>query len=877
MKFIRLKLKDYRGIEDCDVSFDPSGITVIQGQNEAGKTSLAESINILFEFPDNSKSKAVKTINPVHRDAGPEIELEAESGPYHFTYTKRFHKKPATHLVVTEPVAENLTGREAHDRAEAILRETIDIDLWQALTVQQGDEIGQPDLTDNDSLSSALDRAAGGHPDDSISDDLYEKVHQEFLLYFTEGSADKNMLKEARHIEADVKVGIDNLEGQINELDRDIAKSVSLKSEISQLTEQEKEQSESLDKYSTALQKISELSHTLEKTELKLNAARMGEEKAGSASEERQELIKKVASDTESLDALKEAEGDSAAAAKSAEDDYRQKQVLFKETETQKKESETLARIRRDDHDFYISQINLDLLTERKDRVDKTRVEAVEATKLVASNLVDADALKKITAADRQLIEANARLMTGAPHLRLRGLGSCGLDIDGTRLELKKDEERDHTVADEMQITISDLVEIRVSAGSSLEELTSAADSAKADLDELCKKLGVTSPEAAKKAFDARAEAERKIENKKKVEEENLRDLTYEELKEKIAELAVRVSGYPKGRVKEPVIAPDEKSAKSAMAASEKEFVAANQNLEAVRSEMDSAREVRDRRNTVIEKSHTEIQLLTDDLEHNVQKLEKARSTASDESLVKALDNATTAVADEEKTVKAASEELQAENPEKIEALATAAEGSLKTTKERLDEARTDSTEVKTQLKIRGEEGIHERLEEERRRLDNILNENASLFRRADAAKLLFETMREEREESRRAYVAPLKQAIERLGKLVFDDTFQVEVDEDLQIAKRTLNGITVPFDSLSGGTREQLSLIFRLACCIIMAEDGGTPLILDDALGYSDVLRLKTMGAVLSRAARETQIIIFTCMPSRYSYVGEAKIVRLD
>ncbi len=52
--------------------------------------------------------------------------------------------------------------------------------------------------------------------------------------------------------------------------------------------------------------------------------------------------------------------------------------------------------------------------------------------------------------------------------------------------------------------------------------------------------------------------------------------------------------------------------------------------------------------------------------------------------------------------------------------------------------------------------------------------------------------------------------------------------------------------------------------------------LILDDALGYTDPERLKLMGAVLAKAGRECQIIILTCVPDRYSNVGEATVVRL-
>ena len=97
------------------------------------------------------------------------------------------------------------------------------------------------------------------------------------------------------------------------------------------------------------------------------------------------------------------------------------------------------------------------------------------------------------------------------------------------------------------------------------------------------------------------------------------------------------------------------------------------------------------------------------------------------------------------------------------------------------------------------------------------------------------------------------------------------------QIASRTLSGVTVPFESLSGGTREQLSLIFRSACSMIVSKDGGAPLILDDALGYTDPDRLHLMGAVLAKAAKECQIVILTCVPSRYGNIGEANVVAIS
>ena len=59
MRFLRLRLASYRGISACKVNFSAVGITIVQGPNEIGKTSLGEAIGILFEYVD---SKPLKTL-----------------------------------------------------------------------------------------------------------------------------------------------------------------------------------------------------------------------------------------------------------------------------------------------------------------------------------------------------------------------------------------------------------------------------------------------------------------------------------------------------------------------------------------------------------------------------------------------------------------------------------------------------------------------------------------------------------------------------------------------------------------------------------------------------------------------------------------------
>ena len=148
---------------------------------------------------------------------------------------------------------------------------------------------------------------------------------------------------------------------------------------------------------------------------------------------------------------------------------------------------------------------------------------------------------------------------------------------------------------------------------------------------------------------------------------------------------------------------------------------------------------------------------------------------------------------------------------------------------------------------------------------------------RARAARLLHETLASERERMRLAYLAPLVKGVNNLGRIVFGPTFEAEVDDDFRIVSRFLNGVTIPFDSLSHGAKEQLGVISRLAVGMLVSDEGEVPIIIDDALGYADPKRLEGMSAVLQVAGRVCQVIVLTCVPDRYRHIGEMKLVPLD
>jgi uncharacterized protein YhaN len=137
--------------------------------------------------------------------------------------------------------------------------------------------------------------------------------------------------------------------------------------------------------------------------------------------------------------------------------------------------------------------------------------------------------------------------------------------------------------------------------------------------------------------------------------------------------------------------------------------------------------------------------------------------------------------------------------------------------------------------------------------------------------------MARHRDATRLRYVEPYRDELQRLGRPVFGPTFEVDIDSDLCIRSRTLDGRTVPFESLSGGAKEQLGILARLAGSALVAKEDAVPVVIDDALGFSDPDRLAKMGKVFDTVGADGQVIVLTCSPDRYLGVKEAHRINLD
>ena len=870
MKFERVRLKNFCGVDEVEVKFSPTGVTLIHGPNEAGKSTLMTAIDVLFDHRDDSKREEVKITKHVSRDVGAEVEADIEIGIHRFNYFKRFHKDRETILTIHSPKAENLSGREAHERVRQILDGSVDTGLWRALRILQGGNLVMPVLHDQLALSEALDRAAGQAKAGDKENALIEAALDEYLTYFTETGKEKEaLLGKARAQKAEASLREDLLLSELNSLQADITQHASLEKSLVTI----KRGLTALDAAQVSAQEtwdiVSKLADSLEIARSVRNLAVQELKTAQSALRERTDLIGEVV-----------AAGKKVQDAKSQYDrtttDLTESSSSLNEARTVRDQAALTATryeeeesIRRADLDFREEEFELVRMTERLQHVTTAENSAELANTLVATVKITDQLRMKIRDAEVQLKTAQGILNSASPHLSITALDSVSISFGSELLKLEPGQSRKLLVKEPFFATIGNLAEVRVGPGTSADDLKQVVTDAENALGKLCAQAGVKTPDEAETEWASLIEAKRTLADRDRIVLEHLRDLTKDELAIRIQTSKAKVDAFKLKRISEITLplSIDEcrtflSSANTAATKAKKELKKAEAVFEGVREHHTSCREQYVRSSATIDR------VLQDQL-NIVKRLEEARILVSDESLESVLKVA-------EVNAKTASEahavvegQLESADPVSMRSRLETAADAAKNARLQFDAQDRELLGLRTKLDLVGDKGLAETLAEARRVSFEAQDHFARLLRRAMAAKLLYEILNSERQAMRQAYVAPLRDGIERLGRHVFGHTFRVDVDDRLQVVSRTVDSVTVSVKQLSTGAQEQLGLLTRLAAASMVSKDGGVPLILDDALGSTDESRLEALGAVLRVASQNSQTIIITCAPERYIHVG--------
>ncbi|EJW10599.1 DNA double-strand break repair Rad50 ATPase [Rhodovulum sp. PH10] len=197
--------------------------------------------------------------------------------------------------------------------------------------------------------------------------------------------------------------------------------------------------------------------------------------------------------------------------------------------------------------------------------------------------------------------------------------------------------------------------------------------------------------------------------------------------------------------------------------------------------------------------------------------------------------------------------------------------GAIETNERRLGEVERDIAALQGRIATRGGEGLGEREAEAVDALALAESELARTDRRVAALKLLKTTIEESRQAAADQFLAPVKTAMRPYLHALFPGA-DAALDPRFGIdgISRGAAAAIEPFVSLSDGTREQVAIIVRLALGRLLAERGNpVPVVLDDALVFSDDDRIERMFDVLTRAAEKQQVIVLTCRSRAFLTCG--------
>jgi DNA repair exonuclease SbcCD ATPase subunit len=873
MRLLCLSLKNWRGTDSRSIRFS-DGITLIEGPNEIGKSTIIEAVRMLFSEMDSSKKRDVKAIQPVGQDVGSQVEVEVKAGDYHFEYAKTYNKATQTSLNILAPLKKQLTGREAHDEVVRILGETVDMTLWEALLVDQGERVGLANLQDSAGLAKALDEAAGSTSTGNEDAGLFGAVETEYEKYFTlkTGKSRFSRLQAAyetaQQALEDAVQAIDEVEEDSQSHGRSAAEVRRLISELPNLKSKKEE-------HENNWAAIKSLNEKVEAKEKELSAAEAVQKAATDASQDRLALIADI---TQNEKSLAEAQGSQAPLREKASALKKQSRKARLETSDLRKEVKTAKSALELAHADEKYLKNLAALTANKGRLEQ--LDEISKTmkselKVAGSIKIDDEKLENFRETERRLDIVSGRRDSAATTVTVTAEKNIDLEIGAEKISLKPADTEARAVASELLIRLPGIASLQLTPPRSVAELQDEADDANAEFEKLKIRFDVKNLKAAESLNERRKTAEREVDRLKEREDVILEGDSREEIEQAISSLQSDHDDYIAGRNSDQQLPQGISDASGVVFTMKSELDSKEASLESAREEAESLQGKYGQVDSELRLAQQDLDRLEGTLIVMRERLEGLRSNETDEALAKRVAETDSAEAKLKEECRRLGDRLAESSPDSVEALVSNATNVYNRASSDLQREQQNLAVLADRLQHAQADGRYEEMEAAARLLEEAESELMSTKQRADAVGLLWRKLNEYRDAARQTYVRPLKEAIERLGSIVFGSGFEVQIGDDWAILSRTLHGKTLPFNDLSVGAREQLGVLTRLAAAQIVSRQGGVPLIIDDALGFSDPSRLETMGAAIAAAGKLCQIIILTCTPGRFTHVGSAEVVR--
>ncbi len=855
MRIRSIRLENIRRFTNpVEIAGIGDGLNVLTAPNERGKSTFFDALHAAFFKDRKSWDREIKALVP-HAGGDPAVAIEIELPEGVFKIEKRWNSKRSGDVRIT---SEGRLIKQADD-AQAWIADTLkspkDGGPAGLLWVRQGqsglDEGGDLHRARQNLLTSVageIEAMTGGRRMDLAS----EKCRNALGRYLTATGRVKadSPLKRAEDRATALQVKRRELEQKSGELRQELDRRREIRRELAELEDPEAERANR--------KRLSEAREALAKAERHHEAFERALELERTKRVERDHAAEKLEALENNLAELKEADG--ALASAQAEEVRRTSEVNAEDSEMS--EASTAYEAARKDLaaavDVLQKALGFQAAASAKDRrkeldrqlrrAEKLRQQleqsAANAAKEISEHcLVEIDKLDE----DFRIMKRTRDLEAATITMHYAPGRQDGIALDGAILP----DRETVMIPDGAELEIESLGQLSVHPGRRASDGSLAQGEAK--LATALEVAGFGSVSEARESARRRRREEEAGRNSQ-AELNGIAPKGIDVLREQIAALPQLME--------EQDDLPTVEEAQEIEASARAELSEANERLEACRLKLGNARTMAARAAAVVEGAQGRQSRAIAEL-----------AGIGDPEAVKAcllaeIEELTSALTDAAKKREEIAE--RAPNLDAAQAAFERAQSIISSTDESRQHLRVELGKLDTKVDILAGEAVEEELSDIIMRVDDAKHTLDELGFEVAVLQKLGEVLDSARASARDSYVEPVLVELEPLVRLLWPEAALRLDAEEVLPSFLEREGTEEEFEVLSGGTQEQIALLVRLAFARLLARSGSqAPVILDDAIVFTDDDRIERMFDVLTRQARDLQIIVLSCRQRAFRDLG--------
>lgn len=869
--------RQLRNIED--------GLNIVVGPNEMGKSTLLDALRAVLFEKYSSRAQPIKALQNDRNQAGPVVELSFELDDGDYRIIKRFMKKPYARLYYPDG------GIFEGDVAENNLRDLLDftepgqggakpetLGMWNVLWVKQGQSFTALDLPESarSNLHGALESEVGTVLGGRRGRDLPQTIQKQLGELVTKDRGNPRGKYKAVIEQADViQNELDNLINRrkhlsdtLNELEESLEKLERLEDkDLNEADEKELEETRN------NLEKLEEMGKRIDNARKELKIEELRLERLTKIEQRHCELKENISKKETALDDTKEELEKVRKQEEKLRSDITNLNEKINGAEEEAYNAHEIVLRKSRIHDAVQLKARIDGLQDRWKKAQDAEERQRLAQQRAASTPVTDEIIEQVRIAQKKLEKTVNRLDAAATRIAfdIKPERFPEIEIDGVRLSPDR---LSVQAIESTRITVSELGNITVEpAIKNRNKLTSEKREAEEGLENALNRARVLNVEDAedqygkrKKALEdadiARREAELHappgdeyeagadaiadhIKGHRQILKREMDELKLQELPS-CQEIETELENAKKR----------DNEARDALGAARVELNGPQETLGELKGKLAVAK---DRQ----ESGKEHLSKLQNQLKEAEEEYPSAKLRSDIEATKKKLANQQNIV-----------DELQDQHIEEPIAQLEARKGRLekiiRNRKENRQELKEKISGLKSRVDVLEGAGLDEAISKKQRELELPEGGKIRYEREKNVLTLLLSTLRDAEREAKKHYLSPVVDRLRPYLRLLFPGA-EIMIDENLHITGVIReSGYEESFNHLSMGTQEQIAVLVRLAFAKMLVEQGRpATVVLDDALVFSDDTRIRLMFDILNIAAKDVQVLIFTCREQLFEGLG--------